>query len=156
MTPVKAVNHIGIAVRSIEAQRPFYESTLGAVFEGIEDVADQKVRVGFFRIGDVRFELLEPIDPASTVAAFLDKRGEGLHHVALTVESIEARIAELKQSGVRMIDDAPRPGAHHMRIAFLHPKSTFGVLTELCEPIQQLRKDEGLNHRDTETQRRDK
>jgi methylmalonyl-CoA/ethylmalonyl-CoA epimerase len=134
MTPVKAVNHIGIAVRSIDAQRPFYEGTLGAVFEGVEDVPDQKVRVGFFRIGDVRLELLEPSDPTSTVAAFLDKRGEGLHHVALTVEGIEERIAELKRSGVRMIDDAPRPGAHHMRIAFLHPKSTFGVLTELCEP----------------------
>ncbi len=134
MTPVTAVNHIGIAVRSIEAQRPFYEGTLGAIFEGVEVVADQKVRVGFFRIGDVRLELLEPTDPSSTVAAFLDKRGEGLHHVALTVAGIEERIAELKQAGVRMIDEAPRPGAHHMRIAFLHPKSTFGVLTELCEP----------------------
>src|SRR4051794_15497664 len=134
MTPVKAVNHIGIAVRSIEAQRPFYEGALGAVFEGVEVVPDQKVRVGFFRVGDVRFELLEPTEPASTVAAFLDKRGEGLHHVALTVERIEDRIAELKQAGLRMIDDVPRPGAHHMRIAFLHPKSTFGVLTELCEP----------------------
>jgi methylmalonyl-CoA/ethylmalonyl-CoA epimerase len=136
MTPVKAVNHIGIAVRSIEAQRPFYEGTLGAVFEGVEDVPDQQVRVGFFRIGDVRLELLEPSEPSSSVAAFLEKRGEGLHHVALTVESIEARIAELKRSGVRMIDETPRPGAHHMRIAFLHPKSTFGVLTELCEPAR--------------------
>jgi methylmalonyl-CoA/ethylmalonyl-CoA epimerase len=134
MTPVKAVNHIGIAVRSINAQRAFYEGTLGALFEGVEEVADQKVRVGFFKVGDVRFELLEPTDPSSTVAAFLEKRGEGLHHVALTVEGIEARIAELKQAGVRMIDDKPRPGAHHMQIAFLHPKSTFGVLTELCEP----------------------
>jgi methylmalonyl-CoA/ethylmalonyl-CoA epimerase len=134
MTPVQAVNHIGIAVRSIDAQRPFYEGALGAVFEGVEDVPDQKVRVGFFRIGDVRLELLEPTEPASTVAAFLEKRGEGLHHIALTVAGIEDRIAELKQSGVRVIDEAPRPGAHHMRIAFLHPKSTFGVLTELCEP----------------------
>ena len=139
MTPVKAVNHIGIAVRSIDAQRPFYEEALGAVFEGIEDVPDQKVRVGFFRVGDVRLELLEPTDPTSTVAAFLEKRGEGLHHVALTVERIEDRIAELKQSGVRMIDDAPRPGAHHMRIAFVHPKSSFGVLTELCEPPAEQR-----------------
>ena len=134
MTLAKAVNHIGIAVRSIEAQRPFYEGALGAVFEGVEVVPDQKVRVGFFRVGDVRLELLEPTEPTSTVATFLEKRGEGLHHVALTVERIEDRIAELKQSGVRMIDDAPRPGAHHMRIAFLHPRSTFGVLTELCEP----------------------
>ena len=134
MTPVQAVNHIGIAVRSIDAQRSFYEGTLGAVFEGVEVVADQKVRVGFFRIGDVRLELLEPTDPSSTVAAFVEKRGEGLHHVALTVAGLEERIAELKQAGVRMIDETPRPGAHQMRIAFLHPKSTFGVLTELCEP----------------------
>ena len=134
MTPVKSVNHIGIAVRSIDAHRPFYEGALGAVFEGVEDVPDQKVRVGFFRIGNVRLELLEPTDPTSTVAAFLEKRGEGLHHVALTVESVEERIAELKRSGVRLIDEVPRPGAHHMRIAFLHPKSTSGVLTELCEP----------------------
>jgi methylmalonyl-CoA/ethylmalonyl-CoA epimerase len=134
MSPVKTVNHIGIAVRSIDGQRAFYEGTLGAVFEGVEEVPDQKVRVGFFRVNDLRLELLEPTDPASTIAAFLDKRGEGLHHVAFTVEGIEARIAELKRSGLRMIDDVPRPGAHQMRIAFIHPKSTFGVLTELCEP----------------------
>jgi methylmalonyl-CoA/ethylmalonyl-CoA epimerase len=134
MTPVKAINHIGIAVRSIEAQRPHYEGTLGAVFEGVEDVPDQKVRVGFFRVGDVRLELLEPSDPTSTVAAFIEKRGEGLHHVAFTVEKLEERIVELKASGVRMIDETPRRGAHHMRIAFVHPKSTHGVLTELCEP----------------------
>jgi methylmalonyl-CoA/ethylmalonyl-CoA epimerase len=134
MNPVKAVNHIGIAVHSIDAQRPFYEGVLGAQFEGVEEVADQKVRVGFFRIGDVRLELLEPTDAASTVATFLDKRGEGLHHVAYTVDDIQARIAELKQSGLRLLDETPRPGAHHMRIAFVHPKSTFGVLTELCEP----------------------
>jgi methylmalonyl-CoA/ethylmalonyl-CoA epimerase len=134
MKPVKAVNHIGIAVRSIEAQRPFYESALGAEFEGFEHVPSQKVRVGFFRIGDVRLELLEPTDPASTVAAFLEKRGEGLHHIAFTVAGIEDRIAELKNEGLRMIDEAPRPGAHHMRIAFIHPKSSNGVLTELCEP----------------------
>jgi methylmalonyl-CoA/ethylmalonyl-CoA epimerase len=134
MTPVKSVNHIGIAVRSIDAQRPFYENTLGAVFEGVEDVPDQKVRVGFFRVGDVRLELLESTDPAGTITAFLEKRGEGLHHIAYTVEGIESRIAELKKSGLRMIDESPRPGAHHMRIAFVHPKSSCGVLTELCEP----------------------
>jgi methylmalonyl-CoA/ethylmalonyl-CoA epimerase len=134
MPIAKAVNHIGIAVRSIDAHRPFYEGAFGALFEGIELVPDQKVRVGFFRIGDVRLELLEPTEPSSTIAAFLEKRGEGLHHVAYTVEGIEGRIAELKESGVRMIDDVPRPGAHQMRIAFLHPKSSCGVLTELCEP----------------------
>jgi methylmalonyl-CoA/ethylmalonyl-CoA epimerase len=135
MKPVKAINHIGIAVRSIEAQRAFYEETLGAVFEGVEEVADQKVRVGFFRVGDVRLELLEPSDPSSTIASFIEKKGEGLHHVAYTVDDIEARIGELKQGGVRMIDETPRPGAHHNRIAFLHPKSSCAVLTELCQPI---------------------
>src|SRR3954469_6503415 len=138
MTPVKALNHVGIAVRSIDARRPFYEGVLGAVFEGVEDVPDQKVRVGFFRVNDVRLELLEPTDPTSTVAAFLEKRGEGLHHLAFTVEGLEARIAELKQAGLRMIDETPWPGAHHMRIAFLHPKSSGGVLTELCEPARPL------------------
>jgi methylmalonyl-CoA/ethylmalonyl-CoA epimerase len=137
MQAVKCLNHVGIAVRSIDAQRPFYEGTLGAVFEGFEDVPDQKVRVGFFRVDDVRLELLEPTDPSSTVQTFLDKRGEGLHHLAFTVDDIVARIAELKASGLRMIDDAPRPGAHHMQIAFMHPKSSCGVLTELCEPAKE-------------------
>lgn len=132
--PVRAINHIGIAVRSIDAHRPFYEETLGAVYEGDELVPSQKVRVGFFLVGDVRLELLEPTDPSSTIASFLEKKGEGLHHVAYTVDDIEGRIAELKASGVKMIDETPRPGAHHMRIAFLHPKSSGSVLTELCEP----------------------
>src|SRR5215471_18406425 len=139
MKPVKSLNHVGIAVRSIDAQRPFYERELGAQFEHVEDVPSQKVRVAFFRVGDVRLELLEPTDPTSTVQSFLDKRGEGLHHLAFTVEDIKTRIAELKQSGLRMIDEAPRPGSHHMQIAFIHPKSTFGVLTELCEPAEHER-----------------
>ena len=131
---VKSVNHIGIAVRSIDEQRSFYEGTLGLEFEGLEDVPSQKVRVAFFRAGNMRIELLEPTDPDSTVAKFLENRGEGLHHLAFTVEDIAARIAELKQSGLRMIDNEPRAGSHHMRIAFVHPQSSFGVLTELCEP----------------------
>lgn len=134
MTAVKALNHVGIAVNSIADHRPFYEKQLGADFEGTEDVPQQKVRVAFFKINDVRLELLEPTDPSSTVAKFLEKRGEGLHHLAFTVDSIEDRIAELKASGIRMIDETPRTGAHQMQIAFLHPKSSHGVLTELCEP----------------------
>lgn len=131
----KAINHIGIAVESIEDQRAFYEGVLGAEYEGTEVVADQKVKVGFFKVGDVRLELLEPTDPSSTVAAFLEKRGPGLHHVAYTVDDLPARIAELEQAGIRMIDKEPRAGAHHTRIAFLHPKSSCSVLTELCEPM---------------------
>lgn len=131
---VKSLNHIGIAVRSIDEQKAFYEDALGLEFEGLEDVPSQKVRVAFFRASNVRIELLEPTEPDSTVAKFLDKRGEGLHHLAFSVEDIQARIDELKQSGLRMIDEQPRTGAHHMQIAFVHPKSSFGVLTELCEP----------------------
>lgn len=134
MEPVKSLNHVGIAVRSIDAQRPFYEETLGAQFECYEDVPTQKVKVGFFKVGDVRLELLEPTEDSSPIAKFLEARGEGLHHLAFTVDDIEARIADLKEAGLRMIDQSPRRGAHQMKIAFAHPKSTFGVLTELCEP----------------------
>lgn len=136
MQPVQALNHIGIAVDSIEQQRPFYEQTLGAQFEQIEEVPDQRVRVGFFRVQNVRLELLEPTDAESPIAKFLEKRGPGLHHLAFTVADLPARIAELKAEGIRMIDDVPRIGAHRMQIAFLHPKSSHGVLTELCEPRQ--------------------
>jgi methylmalonyl-CoA/ethylmalonyl-CoA epimerase len=135
---IKAINHIGIAVKSIDAHRPFYEQTLGAKFEGIETVADQKVKVGFFLVGppghEVRLELLEPTSPESPVAQFIEKRGEGMHHVAYTVDSIQQRLDSLKAGGTRLIDEKPRAGAHHMQIAFLHPKSSCGVLTELCQP----------------------
>lgn len=134
MKAVKGLNHVGIAVHSLDEQRDFYEKTLGATFEGVEDVENQKVRVAFYRVNDVRLELLEPTSPESAIAKFLEKRGEGLHHLAFTVESIEERIAELKKSGLRMIDESPRTGAHHMKIAFIHPKSSQGILTELCEP----------------------
>lgn len=134
METVKALNHVGIAVRSIDEQRPFYEESLGAEFECYEEVPSQKVRVGFFRVGDVRLELLEPTDPEGPIGKFLEKRGEGLHHLAFTVADIQTRIDQLKESGVRMIDETPRNGAHDMKIAFLHPKSSHGVLCELCEP----------------------
>jgi len=129
-----AVNHIGIAVRSIDEIRPFYEQTLGASFEGIEEVPEQKVRVAFFRIGEVKLELLEPTTPDSTIAKFIEKKGEGMHHIAYEVKDIQARLDELKAEGVRLIDETPRIGAHHMKVAFLHPKSSAGILTELCEP----------------------
>lgn len=134
MAFAKSLNHVGIAVRSIDAQRDFYENQLGAEFECYEDVPSQQVRVGFFRVGDVRLELLEPTSPDSAIAAFLEKRGEGLHHLAFSVDDIQQRIADLQAGGVQMVDHQPRTGAHHMQIAFLHPKSTHGVLVELCEP----------------------
>jgi methylmalonyl-CoA/ethylmalonyl-CoA epimerase len=135
---IKAINHIGIAVNSIEESREFYEKTLGARFDGMEEVADQKVKVAFYLVGpaggEVRLELLEPTSADSPVAKFIEKRGEGLHHVAFTVDDIQRRLESLKQGGIRLIDETPRAGAHHTRIAFLHPKSSGGVLTELCEP----------------------
>jgi methylmalonyl-CoA/ethylmalonyl-CoA epimerase len=100
----------------------------------MEVVPSQKVRVAFFRAGSARIELLEPAEPDSAIAKFLERRGEGLHHLAFTVEDIEARIAELRELGFHMIDDEPREGSNDMRVAFIHPKSTFGVLTELCQP----------------------
>lgn len=134
---IKALNHIGVAVRSIAEQRAFYEQALGLEYEGEEEVASQKVRVAFFKAGDVRIELLEPTSPDSTVAKFLETRGEGLHHLAYTVEDIKTRIADLEAQGFRMIDKEPRLGSHHMQIAFLHPKSSHGVLTELCEAAEK-------------------
>ncbi|MFB3854242.1 MAG: methylmalonyl-CoA epimerase [Vicinamibacterales bacterium] len=134
---VRKLNHIGIAVRSIEQHRPFYEKVLGAHYEGQEEVPSQKVKVGFFGVGSgdarVRVELLEATSPDSPIAAFIEKRGEGLHHIAYAVDDLHARLLQLKGEGVRLIDERPRPGAHHTQIAFLHPKSTGGVLTELCE-----------------------
>ncbi len=137
MIQPKAINHIGIAVRSIDDHRAYYEQTLGARFDGIEEVGDQKVKVGFFLVGpeghEVRIELLEPTSPDSPISGFLEKKGEGLHHVAYTVDNIQQRLDDLKGAGIRLIDEKPRPGAHHTQIAFLHPKSTGGVLTEICE-----------------------
>ena len=138
MIEAQAINHIGIAVNSIADHREFYETVLGARFESIEEVTDQKVRVAFFLVGaaghEVRLELLEPTDPESPIAKFIEKKGEGIQHIAYTVRDLPGRLAELKASGIRLIDETPRRGAHHMQIAFLHPKSTGSVLTELCEP----------------------
>jgi methylmalonyl-CoA/ethylmalonyl-CoA epimerase len=138
MIDARSMNHIGIAVHSLEAHRDHYTRVLGAVHEGTEEVPTQKVRVDFYRVGSdpgaVRLELLEPTADDSPIARFLEKRGEGVHHLAFTVDDLEARLQALKSGDVRLVDETPRPGAHGMRIAFLHPKSTGGVLTELCEP----------------------
>lgn len=134
----KGVNHIGIAVRSLDAQRAFYEGVLGARFECVEEVRSQKVRVAFYALGPtdnaVRLELLEPTSPDSPIAQFIEKRGEGLHHIAYTVTDIAGRLTALHQADVRLIDEYPRAGAHGSLIAFVHPKASNGVLTELCEP----------------------
>lgn len=131
--PAKKINHIGVAVKSIENSTPFYRDILGMTFEGTEVVAEQKVKVAFFAVGESRIELLEPTADDSPVAKFLEKNGEGTHHVAYEVSDLAATLKQLKAAGVRLIDENPRGGAHGTRIAFLHPKSTGGVLTELCE-----------------------
>ena len=128
------ISHIGIAVTSIEAAAPFYRDVLGMEFEGTEVVAEQKVKVAFFDVGESRIELLEPTAEDSPVAKFLAKNGPGVHHVAYEVADLEQRLAALKAEGVRLIDEVPRTGAHNTRIAFMHPKASGGVLTELCEP----------------------
>jgi methylmalonyl-CoA/ethylmalonyl-CoA epimerase len=134
MKGAKGINHIGVAVTSIAEQLPFYRDVLGLEYEGEETIADQKVRVAFLRCGSVRVELLQPTAADSPVARFIEKRGQGLHHLAFSVEDLPARIAEMKSAGVQMIDEHPRPAAHGMAIAFIHLKSSHGVLTELCEP----------------------
>lgn len=137
MIEPKGINHIGIAVRSIEDHLEFYRRVLGARFDGIEDVPSQHVRVAFFVIGapghEVRLELVEATSPEAGVARFIEKHGEGLHHVAYNVDHLDDRLAALKSEGIRLIDEHPRQGAHDMRIAFLNPKSSQSVLTELCE-----------------------
>lgn len=127
------INHIGIAVKSLDETVPFYRDNLGMEFMGIEDVAEQKVRVAMLQVGESKIELLEPTSEDSPVAKFIEKNGAGIHHVAYEVEDVESAIAKLLAEGIRMIDEKPRHGAHGTRIAFLHPKSSNGVLTELCQ-----------------------
>ena len=134
MLPQK-IEHLGIAVPSIADALPYYEGVLGLTCYAIEEVADQKVKTAFLKVGEVKIELLEPTSPESTVAKFIEKNGGrgGFHHIAYAVNDIEARLQEVSEKGVQLIDKAPRGGAEGMTIAFLHPKSTAGILTEFCE-----------------------
>ncbi len=127
------IEHIGIAVKSLEEAIPYYENTLGLKCYAIEEVADQKVKTAFFRIGQTKLELLESTDPEGPIGKFIEKRGQGVHHIAFAVNDIEKNLEEAESKGIRLIDKAPRKGAEGLDIAFLHPKSTFGVLTEFCE-----------------------
>ncbi|MCE5192437.1 MAG: methylmalonyl-CoA epimerase [Candidatus Cryosericum sp.] len=130
---LKNIDHIGIAVANLQESLAFWESTLGIELHGIEEVPEQKVRTAFLPMGEAEIELLEPISPDSTVGKFIEKRGEGLHHIAIRVDNIEAALAELKAKGIQLIDETPRDGAGGTRIAFVHPKAAHGVLLELCE-----------------------
>ncbi|MGE5348984.1 MAG: methylmalonyl-CoA epimerase [Actinomycetota bacterium] len=127
------IEHIGIAVNSIADALPFYEKVLGLKCYNIEEVADQKVKTAFFMIGQTKIELLESTHPEGPVGKFIEKRGEGIHHIAFAVDNLEERLREAEAAGIKLIDTAPRKGAEGLSIAFMHPKSTFGVLTELCE-----------------------
>ncbi|NDV79835.1 methylmalonyl-CoA epimerase [Dysgonomonas sp. 511] len=131
---ISHIEHLGIAVKSIEEQLPYYEGVLGLKCYNIEVVEDQKVKTAFFKVGQTKIELLEPTSPDSTIAKFIEKKGEGIHHIAFSVaDGVANALAEMESKGVQLIDKAPRGGAEGLSIAFLHPKSTGSVLTELCE-----------------------
>jgi len=134
MQPPTRMDHLGIAVHSLDEASRLYRDVLGLHPGGTEEIPDQKVRVIFFQVGEVRIELLEPTAADSPIAKFLAKRGPGLHHIAYRVEDLCATLAALKSAGVRLIDEHPRDGAHGMQIAFAHPAATNGVLTEFCQP----------------------
>jgi methylmalonyl-CoA/ethylmalonyl-CoA epimerase len=126
------LEHIGIAVRNLEDSINFYEKILGLKCYGIEEVKDQKVKTAFFKIGETKIELLETTEPDGQIGKFIEKKGEGIHHIAFAVDDVEQSIREAESKGIRLIDSKPRPGAENLEIAFLHPKSTGGILIEFC------------------------
>lgn len=127
------IEHIGIAVKDLQESIAYYENVLGLKCYAIEEVADQKVKTAFFMIGQTKIELLESTNPEGPIGKFIEKKGEGIHHIAFAVENIEQALEETETKGIQLIDKQPRKGAEGMHIGFLHPKSTFGVLTEFCE-----------------------
>lgn len=127
------IEHIGIAVNSLEESIPYYEEVLGLNCYAIEEVKDQKVKTAFFKVGNTKIELLESTDPEGPIGKFIGKRGQGIHHMAFAVDGIDGALMEAEEKGIRLIDKEPRKGAEGLDIGFLHPKSTFGVLTEFCE-----------------------
>ena len=130
---ISHIEHIGIAVKDLNQAIPYYENILGLKCYNIEEVADQKVKTAFFKVGQTKIELLEPTSEESTIAKFIANKGEGVHHIAFNVDNVANTLTEVEEKGVRLIDKAPRKGAENLMIAFLHPKSTKGVLTELCQ-----------------------
>ncbi len=129
----ETVDHVGIAVKDLEAASAVYAELLGVERQGVEEVAEQKVRVAFFPLGESEIELLEPTTDDSPIASFIAKRGPGIHHIAVRVDDLPAALERAREAGIRLIDEEPRSGAGGARIAFVHPKSTGGVLLELCE-----------------------
>jgi len=129
---VSKIEHIGIAVTSLESAIPYYETLLGTKCYSIEEVVDQKVKTAFFKVGETKIELLESTDPEGPIGKFLEKKGQGIHHIAFAVDNVNEALADVESSGIQLIDKQARKGAEGLSIGFLHPKSTFGVLTELC------------------------
>ncbi len=127
------IEHLGIAVANLEESIKYYEEVLGFKCYSIEEVKDQKVRTAFFKVGQTKIELLESTAPDGPIGKFIEKKGQGIHHIAFAVEGLQSSLDEVKAKGVQLIDEKPRPGAEGLQIAFLHPKSTHGVLTEFCE-----------------------
>lgn len=131
---IKNIDHLGIAVSNLEESIAYYEKALGLHCHGREEVASQKVKTAFFEAGDVHIELLEPTSEDSPIAKFLEKNGEGIHHIAFAVDDIDGQLKQASEAGVRLIHEVPFEGAADKLVAFLHPKSTHGVLTEFCMP----------------------
>jgi methylmalonyl-CoA/ethylmalonyl-CoA epimerase len=127
------IEHIGIAVKNLEEAIAFYEKIYGLECYAVEEVAEQKVKTAFFMVGQTKIELLESTDPEGPIGKFIEKKGEGIHHLAFAVDNLQKGLDETAEKGVKLIDQTPRKGAEGLNIAFMHPKSTFGVLTELCE-----------------------
>jgi methylmalonyl-CoA/ethylmalonyl-CoA epimerase len=126
------IEHIGIAVKSLNEAIPFYEKVLGLKCYAIEEVKDQKVKTAFFMVGDTKIELLESTDPEGPIGKFIEKKGQGIHHIAFAQENVNEALKQAEENGVQLIDKTPRKGAEGLDIGFLHPKSTFGVLMEFC------------------------
>jgi len=130
---LKKINHIAIAVNNIEEAAKFYQNVLGLNLSGVEVVTAQKTRVGFFKIGESNIELVQPAEPDSPLVKFLETKGQGIHHICFEVDDVEAEVKAYLEKGATLIDQIPRPGAHNTKVAFIHPKSSNGVLIELCE-----------------------
>ena len=130
---VSRIEHIGIAVESLEKAIPYYETLLGIKCYAIEEVVDQKVKTAFFKVGDTKIELLESTNPEGPIGKFIEKKGQGIHHIAFAVDNVNEALTEVEANGIQLVDKQGRKGAEGLNIAFLHPKSTIGVLTELCE-----------------------
>lgn len=126
------IEHIGIAVNSLDEAIPYYEKVLGLKCYSVEEVVDQKVKTAFFKVGDTKIELLESTSPDSPIGKFIEKKGQGIHHIAFAMDDVSKALQDAKEQGVRLIDEQPRAGAEGLQIGFLHPKSSLGVLTEFC------------------------